>query len=696
MASKDYIGLRLEQFELLEEIGHGGSARVYRARDHLAGRDVAIKIIPNDVEDRQDFIARFNREIEIVRTLAHEHIVEVYGFGETEEVVFLVMRLLDGGSLRVKLDASPNGQTPVGLAALYGAQMARALHYAHQHGIIHRDVKPSNMLFAKENPYHVLLADFGIAKIQGLRGMTKSGIAIGTPEYMSPEQAEGKESDPRSDIYSLGIVLYEMLTGRPPFKGQSPVAIMYQHVHVLPAYIRGYNTQAPVELCQIVETALRKHPDERFPTAEHLERALEPFLGFSEQTGATRSAGSRSSGPRASMTPRLYPNAVLPYPPYFDGHAPVSAPLTPEEREQISQIGTLPPAVSSGAEQGQPTSPPGEAASPSYPLRSLRQTYGPAPGGRRPGGVVTRRLSEDDLAMEAVEQVTTSPDLTPVRNATPASPDISEQETLTRGAPAVLTGSPKARQRVKSEPLNLPVRTDGPRGSAPSGKRLSGMTAASTGPAITSPPDRPAHRASKNEGGEKKRPRRRGWVLALIVIIALGLLSAVAINTGATRFLPLLPLLPHSGATASPHVTAAPSATIQPTATATATPNGSPTLTPQQQLDRQASSSFRAITLTKSRDTSCGSNSTAFSVGQSVYINLCTSSRVAPGPVTVSIRQVGAVCTLPPEVNGGLTPTTSYYCYSTFSLGAGAYDVAVTMKINGASATARVIHFAMS
>src|SRR5262245_46146898 len=200
-----------------------------------------------------------------------------------------------------------------------------------------------------------------------------------------------------------------MLTGRPPFKGPSPVAIMYQHVHVSPAYIRGYNTQAPVELCQIVETALRKHPDERFPTAEHLERALEPFLGFDDPTGATHSAGPRASGPRATMTPRLYPNAVLPYPPYFDGRAPVSAPLTPEEREQISQIGTLPPAIGSGAELGQ-AAPPGEAEASSYPLRSLQQTYGPTSGGRRPGGVVTRRLSEDDLAMEAVEQVTSPPD----------------------------------------------------------------------------------------------------------------------------------------------------------------------------------------------------------------------------------------------------------------------------------------------
>jgi len=686
MTSKNYIGLRLDQFELLEEIGHGGSARVYRARDHLADRDVAVKIIPNDVEDRQDFIARFNREIEIVRTLAHEHIVEVYGFGETEEVVFLVMRLLDGGSLRTKLDSSPNGQLPVGLAALYASQMARALQHAHLHGIIHRDVKPSNMLFAKDNPFHLLLADFGIAKIQGLRGMTKSGIAIGTPEYMSPEQAEGKESDPRSDIYSLGIVLYEMLAGRPPFKGQSPVAIMYQHVHVAPAYIRGYNPQVPAELWQILETALRKHPDERFPTAEHMERALQPFLGFADQV--TRSAGPRASGPRATMTPRLYPNAVLPYPPYFDGHVPVSAPLTPEEREQIARIGTLPPAVGQGAEQAQATPPPGEAASPSYPLRSLRQTYGPSLEGRKPGGAVTRRLSEDDLAMDALEQTIFPPGSASVRNAAASTADIAEQETLTRGSPAVPTGSPRARQRVKSEPLNLPSRTDGPRGATPSGKLLAGMAPASAGPAVATPPAPPAIWTDENDGGSgKKRPRRRGWVVALTVIVMLALLSAVAVSTGATRF------LPHTGVAATPSATTAPTATAQPTATATAAPSGTATLTPQQQLDRQAFNSFSAVTLAKSQDGSCGSNTTAFSGGQHVYINMCTSSRVAPGPVTVSIRQVGGVCTLPPEVNGGLTPTTSYFCYSTFSLGSGAYDMVVSIRINGTAATARVIHF---
>jgi hypothetical protein len=174
------------------------------------------------------------------------------------------------------------------------------------------------------------------------------------------------------------------------------------------------------------------------------------------------------------------------------------------------------------------------------------------------------------------------------------------------------------------------------------------------------------------------------------VIVALGLLVALAVNMGALRF------LPHIGVSATPSATTAQTAAVQSTATATDGPSGTATLTTQQQLDRQAANSFRAVSLAKAQDSSCGSNTTAFSGGDQVYINMCTSSRVAPGPVTVSIRQVGGVCTLPPEVNGGLTPSTSYYCYSTFSLGAGAYDVVVTIKINGSTATARAIHFTVS
>jgi hypothetical protein len=143
---------------------------------------------------------------------------------------------------------------------------------------------------------------------------------------------------------------------------------------------------------------------------------------------------------------------------------------------------------------------------------------------------------------------------------------------------------------------------------------------------------------------------------------------------------------------ATPSATTAPTATIQPTATATPAPSGTATLTLQQQLDRQAANSFRTITLAKSQDASCGSNTTTFSAGQTVYVNMCTSSRVAPGPVSVTIRQVGSLCALS-ESGGALKPTASYFCYSTFTLNPGSYDMVVSIRINGTTATARVIHF---
>jgi serine/threonine-protein kinase len=285
MSWNEPLGRTLAHYDLLAELARGGAARVYRAFDTRERRDVAIKVIstgfptgtPADAKEHRTFVTRFERAVAVALQLRHPHIVAVYDAGATERVVYLVMRLCDGGSLRRRLDAS--GPLPVGLAARYGVQMARALDYAHQRGILQHEVKPAHMLLAKENPLHLLLSDFGSATILRLRHVTSAGIVIGAPEYMSPEQAAGKESDPRSDIYSLGVVLYEMLTGRPPFMGQSPIAIMYQHVHVAPASLRGDHPQVPGELWQVIETALRKQPDERYPTAAEFATALEPFVG---------------------------------------------------------------------------------------------------------------------------------------------------------------------------------------------------------------------------------------------------------------------------------------------------------------------------------------------------------------------------------------------------------------------------------
>jgi serine/threonine-protein kinase len=213
MSWNEPIGRTLAHYDILAELARGGAARVYRAFDTREQREVAIKVfpkvfptlIPTAAADRRTFVTRVERAVAALLKLRHPNIVAVYGCGATERVVYLVMRLLEGGSLRGRLHAG--GPLPMGLAARYGVQMARALGYAHQQGIIHHDVKPANMLLAKANPMRLLLADFGSATIQELRGLTTACIAIGTPEYLSPEQAVGKDSDPRSDIYSLGVVL---------------------------------------------------------------------------------------------------------------------------------------------------------------------------------------------------------------------------------------------------------------------------------------------------------------------------------------------------------------------------------------------------------------------------------------------------------------------------------------------------------
>jgi serine/threonine protein kinase len=269
----DLIGRPLGRYLILDEIGRGGSSRVYRARDTAVERDVAIKVIPNDAEDRVGFVRRFEREVQAVAQLNHPNIVSVFDRGETDDLVFLIMECVLGGTLKLRMGRP----LPTAEAATAIVQMAWALHHAHQRGIVHRDVKPSNMLVDTSNAHHLLLTDFGIAKLQGARGLTKSGTTIGTPEYMAPEQAEGKEIDPRADVYALGCVLYEALSGRPPFVGSTPVSVLYQQVHSRPAYIRGFNPDVPRELARVVEQALAKRPEERFGTAEILAEALLPF-----------------------------------------------------------------------------------------------------------------------------------------------------------------------------------------------------------------------------------------------------------------------------------------------------------------------------------------------------------------------------------------------------------------------------------
>ncbi|HKW20017.1 MAG TPA: serine/threonine-protein kinase, partial [Ktedonobacterales bacterium] len=346
MGWNDLIGMRLDQYDILDELGRGGSSRVYHAYDIEAKRDVAIKVIPNDAEDRALFLNRFVREVDAVRQLHHPNIVGVYGAGENDEFVYLVMQCVTGGTLRRKL----NGPLPVPEAVAYMVQIAHALHHAHSKGIIHRDVKPSNMLLEYPGSNHLLLTDFGIAKIQGARGLTKSGTTLGTPEYMSPEQAEGREIDERADIYALGCVLYETLAGRPPFMGSTPVSVLFQHVHSRPAYIRGFNPGVPAELVHILEIALAKRPDERYGSAESFARALRPFAGDMPDI----SAQQPDNGPIVIAHSRgLTPTRPLPAPhqrardDVADRDTIENPPIVAHVREDIYEETTAPlPAIS--------------------------------------------------------------------------------------------------------------------------------------------------------------------------------------------------------------------------------------------------------------------------------------------------------------------------------------------------------------
>ena len=269
-----------------------------------------------------------------------------------------------------------------------------------------------------------------------------------------------------------------------------------------------------------------------------------------------------------------------------------------------------------------------------------------------------------------------------------AVPALAAQDGSERDADARRASRRTGSCALRSEPLSLPVRTDDPLGATTSETLLSGMTTAPADTSIATSPD-PLTRATDASGADGGSRRRRwsSWIIALTVIVALGLLSALATSTGATQ------LLPHFGFTATPAGAAGATATTAPTITPTSAPASTATLTAQQQLDREASDSFRAITLAKARDSSCGSTTTAFSAGQTIYINLCTSSHGAPGPVSVSIRQIGAICTLPPDNKNGLPPSGSYYCYAAISHAAGTYDVVVTVTINGTPATAGTLRF---
>jgi serine/threonine protein kinase len=332
-----------QQYELETEIGRGGMSVVYRARDPRLNRRVAIKVLPPELAYDPAIRTRFTREAQTSAQLAHAHIVPIYDVGERDGIAYFVMAMITGGNLATLLARDP--RPPIEDVRRILCEIADALAYAHLRGVIHRDIKPDNILLDQHSGRSAV-TDFGIARaMEGGSRLTITGNAVGTPAYMSPEQAQGdREIDGRSDIYSLGVIGYQMLTGRVPFTGGNTMALLLKHVTERPRPIVELRPDAPKAMREAIERALMKAPEDRWPTASALRDALsseeanpawrperrEPVRYTSPVPESTR----RRRGPpvvesRPNLPPKVRPRGELVFEPEH------LAGLTPEQRTDL-------------------------------------------------------------------------------------------------------------------------------------------------------------------------------------------------------------------------------------------------------------------------------------------------------------------------------------------------------------------------
>ena len=276
------VGKTLGKYEVLEHIGHGGMAEVYKGQHVRLDRPVAIKILHPFLADEEGFVVRFQREARIVATLRHPNIMQVFDFDYHEElnIYYMVMEYIEGSTLKSMM--MEQEKVPVEDAVRVGAAIAEALDYAHRRDMVHRDIKPANIMFTSEG--EPVLTDFGIAKMMSLSGLTASGAMIGTPAYMAPEVGLGKKGASAADIYSLGVVMYQMVTGQLPFESDNPMNMVMQHINDAPPLPAQLNPELPSTLEVVILRTLNKKPEERFVNAGAMASALRHALGMDTPT----------------------------------------------------------------------------------------------------------------------------------------------------------------------------------------------------------------------------------------------------------------------------------------------------------------------------------------------------------------------------------------------------------------------------
>jgi len=287
------------RYTIVKRLGSGGMAHVYLARHVALGRPLVIKVLHKTLAQEEEMRLRFRREAEAAARLVHPFVCAIADMGSAGDVDYLVMPYYAGGSLADRLARQKS--VPATPAASIAAQVACALDYAHRHGVIHRDIKPDNILFDEDG--NVALTDFGIATARFHGRLTASGRAMGTPHYMSPEQAMGKLVDGRSDLYAVGLLLYEMLIGRPPFDGEDSYAVGYKHVHEAPVAPDHIDGKVPAALSAIVMKCLAKPASDRYDRGFELADALIAYLAGA---GSAASADARMA--RAARQTGLTPH----------------------------------------------------------------------------------------------------------------------------------------------------------------------------------------------------------------------------------------------------------------------------------------------------------------------------------------------------------------------------------------------------
>jgi eukaryotic-like serine/threonine-protein kinase len=291
-----------DRYLLQSRIGSGGMATIHRARDLQMDRTVAVKVLREVFSTDPKFVARFQREARTASALKHPNIVQVYDYGQTDGKYYIVMELIEGTDLRSYLCS--HTVLDVDRAIIIAHDIALGLGAAHRRSIVHRDVKPQNVLIGIDGS--IKLTDFGIVSVYkdaNAERLTTSGMTLGTVQYFAPEQAQGEIVTPAADVYALGIVMYEMLTGRPPFDGNSAVVVAMQHIQDRPVPPCQFNPDIPASLEEIILRCLEKLPDKRFSGGSQLARALEKLGDAKMGETASRIPGNTSIYTRSTQNP---------------------------------------------------------------------------------------------------------------------------------------------------------------------------------------------------------------------------------------------------------------------------------------------------------------------------------------------------------------------------------------------------------